>query len=55
MTVHAHISLTKTVDDLDKADDWYEEVKNLLAGKTDCVMNAQASNREDRVIIEKEG
>lgn len=54
MDVHAHIMLSKDVEDLDKADDWFYEIRILLTGQTDCVMDAQSSNHEERIVITKE-
>lgn len=53
MSVHATIKLSKDVADLDKADDWFEEVKEILEGKTDCRMAAASSNHEQPIKIEK--
>lgn len=53
MVVHAKISLNKDVEDLDKADDWFEEVKEILDGQTTCQMHASSSNRENPLNIEK--
>lgn len=54
MSVHAHISLKKDVSDLDKADDWFVEVKAALKGKTSCRMDAHSSNREESFLIKQE-
>lgn len=53
MPVNAKIHLTKTVDDLDKADDWFAEVKEVLQGNTDCTMRATSTNCEEKVEITK--
>lgn len=54
MTVHASVTLTKDVNDLDKADDWFAELVELLQGKTNCLMSAQSANFEDPIEIVKE-
>lgn len=54
MEVHASIILHKDVKDLDKADDWFAEVHELLQGKTECSMQGHSSNTEDQIEITKE-
>lgn len=52
--VDASIILKKSVVDLDKADDWFEKVKELLEGKTACTMRAYSSNHEEKVELTDE-
>lgn len=54
MSVKAVIHLSKQVKDLDKADDWFAKVKELLQGKTTCRMVAQSSNHETPIAITEE-
>ncbi|MBA7658498.1 hypothetical protein ES703_66454 [subsurface metagenome] len=51
MTVHTTISLCKDVKDLDKADDWFAEVKELLQGKVTCSMFCQSLNPEPLILL----
>lgn len=54
MSVHASIFLTKDVSDLDKADDWFAEIKELLQGHTECKMHMKSSNSETPIDITRE-
>ena len=54
MEVHATIVLRKDIADLDKADDWFAEIHELLQGKTKCTMSSHSSNREPTIEIKKE-
>lgn len=54
MAVHATIFLTKEVKDLDKAEDWYAEVKELLQGHTSCDFTGSASNQEPKTEIKED-
>lgn len=54
MFVHASVTLTQDVEDLDKADDWFAELSQLLQGKTNCSMNCQSANFEETIEIKKE-
>lgn len=54
MSVKTVIHLTKEVADLDKAKDWFEEVKEILQGKTTCRFVAQSSNHEAPIELTEE-
>lgn len=51
--VDATIYLKTKVADLDKADDWFEEVKELLQGHTECSMAAVSTNHEAVIEIKR--
>lgn len=54
LDVIATIYMTKKVADIDKADEWYEEVQLLLSGKTTCVMRLKSNPHEKKVELKNE-
>ncbi len=53
MSVNLVVYLVKTVDDLDQAKDWFEEIRDALQGKTECSMQAKSTNHYEKVEITK--
>lgn len=54
MSVKAVIILRKDVENLDKAEDWYEDVKELLQGNVTCSFSCEASNPEPVIELTEE-
>lgn len=45
MPVHVAIKITNEADDIDKANDWIEDVKDLLKNKVPGKFSSNISNR----------
>lgn len=54
MSVHISIILHKDVDDIDKGNDFLDEVRELLQGNVDCMLMSQLSNQNEPEKLTKE-
>lgn len=54
MSVHVSISLYKDVDDIDKGNDFVDEVREELQGKVTCTLQTSISNQNPLEELTKE-
>ncbi|MBA7659901.1 hypothetical protein ES703_67895 [subsurface metagenome] len=54
MSVSIAVILSKTVDDIDKGNDFVDEVRELLAGNVTCKLQSQSSNCSSPEELTKE-